>query len=347
MKSALLSRPGAVPEQEDSTVAWHYGDPLREQRHLAQGGAIVDRGDRGLLRITGPERLSWLHSLTSQHLTALAAGHGSELLVLSPNGHIEHHAGIFDDGTAAWLDSEAASVTALRDFLTKMRFFTQVDIDDVSGEYTLATTTGATDLPAPDALPTPGAKFASGTLPHRSSVIYSGQLTETGWRRRSDTLGVPTVDHLVPREHLDALVDTTGLPPAGTWAYDTLRIPALCALTGVDTDHKAIPHELPGLLRDAVHLDKGCYRGQETVARVHNMGKPPRRLVMLHLDGSQEQPPAPGAEITAAGRVVGRVGTAGRHYEDGMIALALLKRTVADKPHTELDVAGSAAVVAG
>ena len=97
---------------------------------------------------------------------------------------------------------------------------------------------------------------------------------------------------------------------------------------GVDTDHRTIPNEL-SWLRTAVHLDKGCYRGQETVARVHNLGRPPRRLVLLHLDGVSEVLAEPGTPVLAGTREVGRVGTVVRHYELGVIALALVKQSVA------------------
>ena len=76
------------------------------------------------------------------------------------------------------------------------------------------------------------------------------------------------------------------------WAYEALRIAAGVPRIGLDTDHRTIPNEI-GLLGVAVHLDKGCYRGQETVARVHTLGRPPRRLVRLHLDGSVDALPAP------------------------------------------------------
>src|SRR5699024_8045860 len=112
---------------------------------------------------------------------------------------------------------------------------------------------------------------------------------------------------------------------AGTWAYEALRIAAGVPRVGVDTDHRTLPNEL-GMLGTAVHLDKGCYRGQETVARVHNLGKPPRRLVLLHLDGSVDTLPDVGDELRAADRVVGFVGSTARHHELGPIGLGLIKR---------------------
>jgi hypothetical protein len=110
-------------------------------------------------------------------------------------------------------------------------------------------------------------------------------------------------------------------------AYEALRIAAHRPRLGLDTDHRTIPHEVDWI-EPAVHLTKGCYRGQETVARVHNLGHPPRRLVFLHLDGSEDRLPSHGDPVTAGGTQVGFTGSAARHYELGPIALALVKRTV-------------------
>jgi folate-binding protein YgfZ len=129
----------------------------------------------------------------------------------------------------------------------------------------------------------------------------------------------------VPRAELAAYDG----PVAGVGAFEALRVAARAPRLGLDTDHRTLPHEV-GWLTTAVHLDKGCYRGQETVARVHNLGRPPRRLVLLHLDGSDSELPVTGADVVQDGRTVGRVGTAVRHHELGPVALALVKRTVVD-----------------
>lgn len=111
------------------------------------------------------------------------------------------------------------------------------------------------------------------------------------------------------------------------WAVEALRVAAWRPRLGLETDHRTIPHEVDWL-RTAVHLNKGCYRGQETVARVHNLGKPPRRLVMLHLDGSEHRWPAPGDPVELDGKQIGRVTTPARHHELGPIALAVVKRSI-------------------
>ena len=114
--------------------------------------------------------------------------------------------------------------------------------------------------------------------------------------------------------------------PIGILALEALRVEAHRPRFGLETDHRTIPHEL-GWLETAVHLNKGCYRGQETVARVHNLGRPPRRLVFLHLDGSGHVLPEPGAAVVLGDREVGRLTTVARHFEDGPVALAVVKRS--------------------
>ncbi|MHB1492040.1 MAG: YgfZ/GcvT domain-containing protein, partial [Cellulomonas sp.] len=127
-RSPLLSRRGAVAAAgPDDGVAWHYGDPTAEQRALAQGGAVVDLSHRGVVRVTGPDRLSWLNSITSQDLTELAPRTSTETLVLSPQGHIEHAAGVVDDGESTWLLTEGSDAPALAAWLDRMRFMLRVE----------------------------------------------------------------------------------------------------------------------------------------------------------------------------------------------------------------------------
>jgi len=302
--SELLALPGAVEAGwPDQGVAAHYGDPMREQRALAGGGGLVDRSNRGVLRITGQDRLSWLHSLTTQHLEGLAADESAEALILSPTGHVEHHLVLTDDGTSTWVHVEPGTVTALAAFLESMRFMLRVEVADVSRDYAVLTVLG----PA-------AADLAAGV--------------EGVARVNQRSFGI--IDLLVPR---DQLADAAGQlaqgggAVAGMWAFEALRIAARVPRLGLDTDHRTIPHEV-GWIEAAVHLNKGCYRGQETVARVHNLGHPPRRLVFLHLDGSADRLPAHGDPVELDGATVGFVGSAARHYELGPIALALVKRTV-------------------
>ena len=297
--SPLLAAPGAVAADEpDTGVAAHYGDPFAEQRALAGSAGLVDRGNRGVIRVTGPDRLSWLHSLTSQHLEHLEPQQAAEALVLSPNGHVQHHLTLVDDGTAVWAHVEPGTAPALLEFLESMRFMLRVEPEDVTAEYAVLSLLGP----------------------------RAPELAPAGCAQLREPFGI---DVLVPRDRVSVVageITAGGARLAGIWAYEALRIAAHRPRMGLDTDHRTIPHEV-GWIGTAVHLDKGCYRGQETVARVHNLGHPPRRLVMPHLDGSEDRLPARQDPVELNGAAVGTVGSSARHYELGPIALALVKRT--------------------
>jgi tRNA-modifying protein YgfZ len=325
-------------ESIDKDLTAHYGDPTREQRLLDREVGLVDRSNRGVIAITGPERLTWLHNMTTQHLLALAPGEGTELLVLSPHGHVEHDAMLTDDGATTWLDVEAGTAGALLDFLVKMRFMTRADPVDVTADFALLSLVGpaapaalaklGVDVPAePELQPVPAPKFASvdvRALP--TAVFHTVGLPGGGWARRHGD----RIDLLVPRNEIKAITEQLGVQPAGIWAFEAHRVASKRPRLGFETDHRTLPAEIE-LLGPAVHLDKGCYRGQETVARVHNLGRPPRRLALVHLDGiTTDNPPASGTDVTLDGKAVGFVGTAVRHHELGMIALVVLKRNVAD-----------------
>ncbi len=339
------------PASTDAELAAHYGDPMREQRLLDRDVALVDRSNRGVVTITGPERLTWLHNITTQHLLGLADGEGTELLVLSPHGHVEHDAMVTADGETLYLDVEPGTAPDLVAFLLKMLFMTRAEVTDATADYALLslvgpaadaalTRLGVDPLPAPVAQPVPGAKFIARDIAARPTVVYAtAPLPGGGWARRHED----RVDLLVPRDSIDAIRDKLGVPDAGIWAFEAHRVAARQPRFGYETDHKTLPAEID-LLGPAVHLDKGCYRGQETVARVHNLGRPPRRLALVHLDGivTDNLPPT-GAEVVNEGRTVGFVGSAVRHHELGMIALVVLKRNVPDD--ADLRIGESAAAI--
>ncbi|MGW2843094.1 CAF17-like 4Fe-4S cluster assembly/insertion protein YgfZ [Streptomyces sp. NPDC001493] len=301
MKSPLLSLPGAVPaEGRDEGVAAHYGDLFREQRALAAGDGFVDLSHRGVVTVTGDDRLSWLHLLLTQHVTDLAPNRATEALILSANGHIEHALYLVDDGSTVWMHVEPGTRAELVAYLESMKFFYRVEVADRTEEFAVV------HLPA-------------------------GSITEVpeGVAVREEPHGR---DVFLPRADLEAYTAGAG-PAAGILAYEALRVEAHRPRLGFETDHRTIPHEL-GWIGTAVHLQKGCYRGQETVARVHNLGKPPRRLVFLHLDGSEVHLPGHGTPVRLAsdgaeGRQLGFITTSARHHELGPIALALVKRNVA------------------
>lgn len=303
----------------DAGVPWHYGDPFGEQRAADRGCAVVDRSHRGMLVVSGPDRLSWLHTVTTQHLANLRDGDSTQALVLSPRGHVEQHWWITELGEQVWLDVEPSTSADVLAYLTMMRFMLRVEPVDVSTQWALLAVIGARATET----------LAGAGLPSIDDDLHAVALRETGFLRRRD---VTNFDLVVPRAQLDATIarlTEAGARRAGTWAYEARRVARREPRFGYDTDHRTIPHEV-GWIGRAVHLDKGCYRGQETVARVHNLGKPPRRLVLLHLAGESDELPAPGTPVELAGRPIGFLGTAVHHSELGPIALAVVKRTVAE-----------------
>src|SRR5690348_2232388 len=210
MESPLLARTGAVPAQGiDAGVAAHYGDPYAEQRALARAAGLVDRSHREIVRIAGADRLSWLHSLTTQDLQHLEPGSTAQALVLSPQGHIEHHLTLADDGTAVWAHVEPGTAGALLAFLQSMRFLLEVDLADVTSDFAMLTLMGPDRPAVPD-----GAVVA---MP--------------------DSFGT---DVVVPRDRLGqiaAAVADGGTAVAGLAAYEALRIAAHRPRFGLDTDH--------------------------------------------------------------------------------------------------------------
>jgi tRNA-modifying protein YgfZ len=328
-----VSLPAAVAAVGiDSGIAWHYGDPMREQRILETAAGVIDRSNRPVLAISGPDRLPWLHSICSQHVSNLADGESTEALVLSPHGHVEQHWQLTERDDTVWLDVEPGMADDALAYLEKMRFLKRVEPSEVSDEWAVIGLVG----PAADAV-----LVAAGHTPPTTRAIAA--LPAGGFARRTPW---GDVDLVVPRarlaDEITGLV-AAGAAPAGLWAYDAKRVEARRPRLRFETDHRTIPHEV-GWIDTAVHLDKGCYRGQETVARVQNLGRPPRRLVLVHLAGESDVLPDVGTSVELAGRSVGFLGTAVQHHELGPVALAVIKRSIPDD--AELTVAGSSAAIA-
>lgn len=308
----------------DPAVPAHRGDPFAEQRAMDRGAAVVDRGHRGVIAVPGPDRLSWLHLLLTQHVSELPPDTGTEALVLDLNGRVLHHMVVAHTDDTVHLDTEPGGVPELLDYLTRMVFWSKVEPRDATAELALLSVVGPQ---------TPAVLAAAGVaVPDRPHGVrpLPGDRPGRGLVRRMDWPGADAADLLVPRDDQarwwQRLTDA-GARPAGTMAFEALRVAALRPRIGVDTDERTIPHEV-GWIGSAVHLTKGCYRGQETVARVANLGRPPRRLVLLHLDAGDERLPVPGDPVLRDDRPVGRVGTVALHHELGPVALALLKRSV-------------------
>jgi hypothetical protein len=293
-----------VEEGPDKGAIWHFGEPNKEQRALAEGKAWADLSHLSVIAISGEDRLKWLHDLTTQYLVDFGAGIWLSAMVLDPQGHVEYQFNVVDDGATSYLVIDPHFVEGLSTYLNKMRFMLRVEVRDATQDFAV--------MRAPGVANEIGGPFA-----------------------------------LVPRAELDEMksaFDSTATQ-VGTWALDAERVAAGRPRHGIDTDFKTIPNEL-GVLNGAVHMNKGCYRGQETVAKIFNLGKPPRRLVMLHLDGHAVVMPPTGTPVMNGETQVGFLGTVARHHELGPIALAIVKRnTPVDAQLTVEGVAASQQII--
>jgi folate-binding protein YgfZ len=270
----------------DIGAVWHFGEPVKEQRALAEGKAFANLGHLPALAIEGADRLTWIHSLSTQDVENLQPGLWKSGFILDPQGHLEFPLLLVDDGATLFIFTEISTHQGLLNFLDRMRFSLRVEVRDASAEVALFKAPGKTD-----------------------------------------EIGGPYA--LVPRNEIESMKSSFALSAleVGTWALDAHRVELGQPRFGFESDAKTIPNEL-GILNIAVHMNKGCYRGQETVAKVFNLGKPPRRLTLLHLDGSGVELPVAGTPVTLEGKSIGFLGTVARHHELGSIALALLKRSI-------------------
>ncbi|MDO4822234.1 MAG: folate-binding protein [Rothia sp. (in: high G+C Gram-positive bacteria)] len=325
-RSPLLSRPGAFAASgADAGVAAHYGDPMAEQRALARRAqlTLVDHSNLGVVTVAGEDRLSWLTTLSSQVLAGLEEGGSTELLLLTPQGRIEFSAFAVEKDGAVWLITERDQATPLTDYLNRMKFMLRVDITDRTETHAvLGSTLDPRQIEGADAV------LAGGTVwvdPWGAGIAPGGYTYASAGESEHPASAYRRYLTVVPAHRLLDAVE--GAQLAGSWAAEALRIEAWRPRVGVDSDEKTIPHELD-LLRTAVHLEKGCYKGQETVARVHNLGHPPRRLTFLDLDGSEHTLPAAGSVVMNGEKKVGTVTSVALHHEAGPIALAVLKRSV-------------------
>jgi len=273
-----------VESGPDKGAIWHFGEPNKEQKELVSGNGWADLSHRAVISISGKDRLTWLHALTTQHLEKLTPGDWQEALILDAQGHIVEQLFLVDDGTTTWIHTEAQRVEPLIEYLEKMKFMLDVTVKYQSNNYAVLRAAGA-----------------------------------------ADNIGGPYA--LVPRSELSDTVTAFNKAhtQVGIWAIEALRVAKGRSRLFFEVDHKSIPNEL-GLLNRSVHMKKGCYRGQETVAKVFNLGQPPRKLVLLHLDGSMVELPEHGTKITLDDKEIGYIGTVARHFELGPIALGVIKR---------------------
>ena len=303
-----------------------------EQRKLSEGQAFCLLDTQGVISVSGVDRLTWLHSLLSQNLKNLSPGDSAEALLLDPQGRIEQVIKIIDDGETTWLMVDQTHTESLLSWLQKMVFRMKVVVTDRSAEFA---TVGATNSDSE-------ISFISNGHP----LIWKDQwpgVVAGGFRYSTRAVDYSWFEHLVLVADLEKVL--AGKSMAGTMAADGLRVAAGRPKAINEVDEKSLPHELD-LLSTAVHLSKGCYRGQESVAKVHNLGHPPRRLTFLHLDGSEHALPDVGDEVRVAGedKSRGKITSVAQHFDMGPIALAVISRSVPED--AALEVVGQHGLIA-
>lgn len=333
---SAVTTPSSSP---DAGAVWHYGDPFGEQRSAEHHAIAVDRSYRAVITLRGADRRSWLHSISTQHVSELPDGACTQNLSLDGQGRVEDHWNQTELDGVTYIDTEPWRGEPLLAYLRKMVFWADVAVEPA--DLAVLSLLGP-HLAHPEVL----AALELDELPAESTAVpIEGHGFVRRWPSGRNQADAIELDLVVPQRSKDNWLDllaANGVCHAGIWAYEAYRVAQQRPRLGLDTDERTIPHEV-GWIGTAVHLDKGCYRGQETVARVHNLGKPPRMLVLLHLDGTDTRP-VTGDPLLANGRTVGRLGTVVDHVDLGPIALALLKRGV--PAGTPLTTGGEAQVTA-
>jgi tRNA-modifying protein YgfZ len=307
----------------DKGALWHNGNLLNEGRLIASGQAWANYSHYAILRVAGSDRLTWLNDLTTQ-LTLDLTDIFRRAFILNAQGHIRFDFALADDGNSTWIVTEKEKAAELLSFLEKMKFMLDLAIADESENY--------------------------GAISQGANGLIAGQSL--------------TNFQIVPRANLPKIIGALDpLAEVGFWSLEADRISRKIPRIILDGDERTIPNELVNQLYlptanlpnrelpsndnfflQAVHLKKGCYPGQETVAKTYNLGAPPRLLTLIHLDGSEVDLPEVGSPVEFAGSAIGRVGSSARHFELGNIALALIKRSFVEKnSHASLLVGGVAA----
>lgn len=353
----------------------HFGNPLREQALLAQGQAWAWLS-RDVVEVSGADRLGYLTTVSSQVLTDLENdGHCRQVLFLDANGHILYAALavaalVPDSGEqSVLLLVDAGCGDGLAQLLNSRRFMLRVQaqvrpdlqvagaigdgVQKLAGVVENLVTTWRD--PWPGITPGgstyftgtrhPGANYRAGgvVVALEAGQTAPGQEQASGQEITPGQAPGPSQAAASGQEPGQAAGLTQGLTQVGELAWEALRIEAGLPRWAREVDARAIPNELDWL-RTGVHLNKGCYPGQETIARTVNLGRPPRRLVQLQLAGWQGQLPEVGARVylpagdNPAGKVVGAITSVARHWELGNIALALVRRGVPAQAELAVDL---------
>ena len=299
----------------------HFGNPLAEEAALREGQAFTCLSSLQVLRLTGEDCRRWLHSLSTCDVQNMEEGESREMLLLDPQGHINHAAFLQLEAEAIYLFTDREKIAALEDFLQKMKFRMRVEISRLAGAVF-----GFIDF----------SEEIAARIEQTAQVLWKDPWPQV--LAGGAHYGVPPAMHPAAgrRRWLAFYDEKSGaaarmawaniLQPAGLLAWEAVRITDWRPRALTEVCGPVFPHELDWL-RTALHSSKGCYCGQEAVAKLINLGRVPRRLTYLYLEAGAELPSA-GAKVYAGGKEVGILTSVTRSYLEGAVGLALLKRSV-------------------
>lgn len=301
-------------------VAADYGDPVAEERAFTEGAGMVDGCARGAVLVSGPDAISYLHSLLSQDVAVLEVGEGAHALLLQPQGKLDADLRILRvSPEECWLDAEVSRGEALAASLRRFKIRVKAEVEDRGGAWGCLFLRGAQApgvVEAAAGVAVPGAQHAH--VPWRAGV----RVVRADWPG-----GLPGVDVVGPVDELEdawSELVAAGATPAGLSAYEAVRVAVGVPRQGLDVDEKTIPQEA-FLERDAVSFTKGCFLGQELVCRIDTRGHVNRYLRGLRL--ADDTTPPRGAGILWGGKEVGALTTVATS-EAGVLALGYVRREV-------------------
>jgi tRNA-modifying protein YgfZ len=297
---------------------------------MTEGAALVDRSESGKLALTGPEAKAFLDGQVSNEIEALEPGTGCYAALLTPKGKMLADLRVLDIGDELLLLCERSALQSLFDALRRFNVGFDADLHKRTVQRGLPSLIG----PKVDNLPPLG-----GLSPEwREHDNVAAEIGGAGVRLVRTDVGIDVICDSVDTDHVRAALIDAGAVEIDEAAADVLRVERGRPRYGVDLDESVIPQEA-GLNERAVSFTKGCYVGQETVARLHWRGKPNRHLRGLRL-GEQVQP---GTELRLGEREVGRLTSVATSPRFGTVGLALVRREA--QPGDVLDAGGVTAEV--
>jgi folate-binding protein YgfZ len=292
-----------------------------EERALRESCGLLDRSDRGKLSLTGPSAVEFLNGQVTNELADLRPGEGRYAAFLTHKGKMLGDVRILAVGDHAasapselLLDTERVALQALFDMIRRFRVGYDVELHKRTVER------GMLSLIGPDSDRVAGADGLSGVEHANAPLQIAGMATIVV---RTD-VGVDVICDATDGQRLSDALSARGATPVALQSAECLRVERGRPRFGIDLDDTTIPQE-GGLNDRAVSFTKGCYVGQETVARLHYRGKPNRQLRGLRLSAAA----AAGEQLQLGERVVGHVSSAAISAELGPIALALVRREAA------------------